>query len=53
MIGLIRLSTSFSSTFKKKGRRLIGLYEEGISGGLTRFGNDYNDRELPLKREVG
>jgi len=38
MIGLICLSTSFSSTFEKNGRRLIGLYEEGMSGDLPGLG---------------
>jgi len=38
MIGLIRLSISFSSTFEKKGRRLIGLDEEGMLGGLLGLG---------------
>jgi hypothetical protein len=34
---------SFSSSFEKNGRRLKGLYDERLSGGLTKFGNYYYD----------
>lgn len=33
-IGSIRLSRSFSNSLENVGRRLIGLYEEGQSGGF-------------------
>ena len=36
--GFILLSTNFSRTFEKNGKRLIGLYDEGNSGGLPGFG---------------
>lgn len=29
---------NFSRTFEKNGRRLIGLYDDGDSGGLPGFG---------------
>jgi len=35
----IRLIINFSHSFAKKGRRLIGRYDEGMSGGLLGFGN--------------
>lgn len=38
MIELILLSNSFSNTFEKNGSRLIGLYDEVISGGLPGLG---------------
>jgi len=36
--GFILLRINFSRTFEKNGRRLIGLYDEGDSGGLPGFG---------------
>jgi len=39
MYGRILLRISLSKFFAKKGKRLIGRYEEGISGGFLGFGN--------------
>ena len=35
----ICLIINFSHSFEKKGRRLIGRYDDGVSGGLPDFGN--------------
>lgn len=35
--GEIRFSTNFSQSLPKSGRRLIGRYEDGISGDLPGF----------------
>lgn len=37
MKGEIRFNTSFSQRLAKRGKRLIGRYEEDISGGLLCF----------------
>jgi hypothetical protein len=39
MYGRILLRISLSKMFAKKGKRLIGRYEERISGGFLDFGN--------------
>jgi len=39
MYGKILLRMSLSKMFAKKGKRLIGRYEERISGGFFYFGN--------------
>lgn len=39
MVGKIRFKRSFSNIFEKKGRRLMGLYEFGESGGFPGLGN--------------
>jgi hypothetical protein len=37
MKGEIRFNTNFSQILAKRGRRLIGRYEEEVSGGLPGF----------------
>jgi len=37
--GVIRLRISLSKMFDKKGKKLIGLYEDGSSKGLSGLGN--------------
>lgn len=37
--GVIRLRISLSNILDKKGKRLIGLYEDGSSKGLSGLGN--------------
>jgi len=39
MYGKILLRMSLSKIFAKKGKKLIGLYEERISSGFFGFGN--------------
>lgn len=41
-MGSMRFSISVSSTFPKKGNRLIGLYDVTRSGGLFGFGKSMN-----------
>jgi len=38
IIGFILLRINLSRTFEKNSRRLIGLYDDGDSGGLPGFG---------------
>lgn len=35
----MRLMINFSHSFARKGSRLIGRYDDGMSGGLPGFGN--------------
>lgn len=39
IIGIMRLRISFSQSFEKNGKRLIGRYEEVFSIGLSGLGN--------------